>query len=159
MAIVSLECLKMGFLLLKSEWDQWFNFCSESHGAGGWMWRSPSQINISVLLSTVCLVSFICSFPPPRNYSYLIWQGIHSLPNTLSQDICCVKWILSLMKRINTVELSSLSLRATSSTSSQLILAFSLHPQWYLLCILYLSMFPAFKDTRIKKGFPSFTVK
>lgn len=76
-----------------------------------------------------------------------------SLPNTLSQDICCVKCILSLTKRINTVELSSLSLRATPSTSSQLILAFSLHPQWYFAYFMWACSLPL-KTQGSRRVFP-----
>lgn len=99
-----LRFLKMRFLLLKAEWGQYFNFCSESHGAGGWMCLPLRQTPLSCPPSWAVPFLFInlLFLSPPQNDSHLSWQGIHKIPNTLSQDICCVKCVLSLMNRINT---------------------------------------------------------
>lgn len=48
------------------------------------------------------------------------------------ESACCMKCILSLMKRTNAKQTSSPKLTATPSSPCQCILAFSLHSQWYL---------------------------
>lgn len=139
----SSDFLKMGFLLLKAEWDQCFNFCSELHGAGGWMWLSTTQINISLMLS--CPFPFINLFflSPPKNDSHLSWQGIHRVSQTPWVKTSVVwsvffPWWRGLIQRTFHHQVSQQPLP---------VLVGAFWPSCFThsdICTLHLSMFPAF---------------
>lgn len=116
----------MGFLLLNAEWDQCFIFCS----------KSQEEENIecgSLPLREASLWCWAVSFlfiPLSQKWFTLLLMRDSQSPKHL-ESICCMKCILSLVKRINAKQILSPKLTATPSSPCQWILASLLHPQSY----------------------------